>query len=66
MSSAPPHFAGRESIYRDDEDRTMHLEVIAQAMDRFDAEGFLRSGVTVRGQVSILFALGTNRLISLT
>ena len=41
----------REPIYRDDEDRTTHLEVIAQATDRFDAEGILRSGVTVRGQV---------------
>ena len=28
----------REPIYRDDEDRTTHLEVIAQAMDRFDAQ----------------------------
>ena len=28
----------RESIYRDDADRTTHLEVIAQAMDRFDAQ----------------------------
>ena len=28
----------REPIYRDDEDRTTHLAVIAQAMDRFDAQ----------------------------
>ena len=28
----------REPIYRDDEDRTTHLEVIAQAMDRFDVQ----------------------------
>ena len=28
----------REPIYRDGEDRTTHLEVIAQAMDRFDAQ----------------------------
>ena len=42
----------REPIYRDDEDRTTHLEVIAQAMDRFDAEGILRSGVRSCGQRS--------------
>jgi REP element-mobilizing transposase RayT/AraC-like DNA-binding protein len=28
----------REAIYRDDADRLAHLEVIAQAMDRFDAQ----------------------------
>ena len=28
----------REAIYRDDEDRQRHLAVIAQAMDRFDAQ----------------------------
>ncbi len=28
----------REPIYRDNEDRTAHLDVIAQAMDRFDAQ----------------------------
>jgi hypothetical protein len=28
----------REPIYRDDADRAAHLDVIAQAMDRFDAE----------------------------
>ena len=28
----------REPIYRDDEDRITHLDVIAQAMDRFDAQ----------------------------
>ena len=28
----------REPIYRDDEDRTTHLEVINQAMDRFHAQ----------------------------
>ena len=28
----------RELIYRDDVDRVAHLEVIAQAMSRFDAE----------------------------
>ena len=28
----------REPIYRDDEDRLTHLDVIAQAMDRFDAQ----------------------------
>jgi putative transposase len=27
----------REPIYRDDDDRRMHLDVLAQAMDRFDA-----------------------------
>jgi len=28
----------REPIYRDDEDRVMHLDVLAQAMERFDAQ----------------------------
>jgi putative transposase len=28
----------REPIYRDDDDRRMHLNVLAQAMDRFDAK----------------------------
>jgi putative transposase len=28
----------REPIYRDDIDRMAHLDVIAQAMDRFDAQ----------------------------
>jgi putative transposase len=28
----------REDIYRDDTDRQMHLDVMAQAMDRFDAQ----------------------------
>ena len=28
----------REPIYRDDEDRTTHLDIIAQPMDRFDAQ----------------------------
>ena len=28
----------REAIYRDDEDRQRHLVVIAQAIDRFDAQ----------------------------
>ena len=28
----------REAIFRDDEDRQRHLAVIAQAMDRFDAQ----------------------------
>ena len=28
----------REPIYRDDDDRRMHLDVLAQAMDRFDAK----------------------------
>ena len=28
----------REALYRDDEDRQRHLAVIAQAMDRFDAQ----------------------------
>ena len=28
----------REAIHRDDEDRQRHLAVIAQAMDRFDAQ----------------------------
>ena len=28
----------REPIYRDDEDRSSQLEIIAQAMDRFDAQ----------------------------
>lgn len=28
----------REPIYRDDEDRSAQLEIIAQAMDRFDAQ----------------------------
>lgn len=28
----------REAIYRDDEDRNLQLEVLAQAMDRFDAQ----------------------------
>jgi len=28
----------REPIYRDDEDRRIHLDVLAQAMDRFDAK----------------------------
>ena len=41
----------REPIYRDDEDRTKDLEVIAQAMDWFDAQEILRSGVTARGQI---------------
>lgn len=27
----------REAIYRDDDDRVRHLEVIAQGLDRFDA-----------------------------
>ena len=39
----------REPIYRDDEDRTTHLEVIAQAMDRFDAQVLAYRGH--RGQV---------------
>lgn len=28
----------REAIYRDDEDRNLQLEVLAQAIDRFDAQ----------------------------
>ena len=32
----------REAIYRDDEDRQRHLAVIAQAMDRFDAQAASR------------------------
>ena len=28
----------REPVYRDDEDRTAQLEIIARVMDRFDAE----------------------------
>ena len=35
---APSRGDRREPIYRDDEDRTTHLEVIAQAIDRFDAQ----------------------------
>jgi len=31
----------REPIYRDDSDRALHLGVIAQALDRFDAQALL-------------------------